>query len=154
MVILANIAQQRSANVSYDDIHEAFRNDREVGLKQPAGKVPNDQIEQSAPSASQEYEERIERLVKERDQLRKQLQATKAELAKAQEALADGQKAEAATEVIPIEELPPLDSKQRVAMDNKADHQGESQSDPARIPTLEDQLKNLGEKPWWQVWRR
>jgi DNA-binding transcriptional MerR regulator len=147
MVVLTTIGQQRSANVSYDDIHKAFRYDRSEDLQLPADKLPDDRTQPTTPGSSQKYEDRLMLLEKERDQLRKQLKATKAELAATQKALAGEQKTETSMEDVLVEDLPPPDSK-------KADRPGEPQADPGRIMTLEDQLKHLGKKPWWQVWKR
>ena len=149
MNVLATIAQQRSANVSYDDIHKSLGNDRTEDLKQPAqtvDKLPDDPNQPATAGSAQEYEDRLTRLEKERDQLRKQLQATKEELAATQIALAHEQKSEATSDDGPVEDLHLPDSK-------KADRPGKAKADPGRILTLEEQLKALGKRRWWQVWK-
>lgn len=147
MIVLTTIAQQRSANVSYDDIHKALLNDRTEDLKPLADKLPEDQSQPTTSSSSQKYEDRIMRLEKERDQLRKHLQATKEELYATQIALEGQQRTKTSADDLLVKDLLRFDSK-------KSDHPRKSQEDPGRIMTLEDHLKDSGKKPWWQVWKR
>ena len=55
-------------------------------------------------------------------------------------------------------EQPPLEAQEEQPLEEKETSQpveGESSPSSDRIPTLEDQLKQLGvKKQWWQVWRR
>ena len=150
MIVLITIAQQRSANVSYEDIHKTLGNDRTADLKQPAqpvDKLPDDPNQPATAGTSQRYEDRIMRLENERDQLRKQLKATKEELSTTQIALAHEQKSEFVIDDGPMDGLLLPDPK-------KSKRSGIPRAEYARIMTLEDQLMALGRKQWWQVWKR
>jgi len=147
IVVLTTISHQRSANVSYGDIHKVLRNDRTKDLELPVDKLPDDQNQPSTLSTSQQYEDRLMRLEEERDQLLMHLKATKAELTATQNAQAGGQETETSMKDAPVRDLHPPDP-------TKADRPGVPQADPGRIITLEDQLKHIGKKPWWQVWKR
>jgi DNA-binding transcriptional MerR regulator len=150
MNVLTTIAHQRRVNVSYDDIHKTLGNDRTEDLKQPAqpvDKLPDDPNQLTTAGFSQEHDDRLRRLEKERDQLRKQLQATKEELYAAQIALAGEQESETAIDDGPAEDLLLLDSK-------KSKRPGKPKADPGRFMTLEDQLKAVDKRRWWQVWKQ
>ena len=70
----------------------------------------------------------------------------KVELAATQKALASEQKTKASMDDIVVEDLPSPDSK-------KSDPPDKPRADHGRILTLEEQLKALGKRRWWQVWK-
>ena len=156
MTVLATIAGLRTHNVSYKDIHTTLKATPIVGEGLKADEL-QPKVEGQPPGSSGErkgisqdlawqYKERIEQLEEERDQLGEQVKALNKQLKALEGKLAEAQTARLEVEkrAMTAEELETSQRKEE-----------ESPSASDRVFTLEDQLKQLGDRDrWWQLWRR